>query len=316
MVEARKKWKYDLLSGVMSAFARLPLGVLYLFSDALYLFLYKIGGYRRRVVKDNLHRVFPGMMPRERLRIERGFYHHLCDCMVEAVKLLHISDAEADRRIEVCNAGLVDSLAEDNHSVFIFLGHYGNWEWVPAIMGHFSVPDLGGQIYKPLSDKVMNELMLKIRSRFGTISIPQDDALRTMLAIKRDGKRAVVGFISDQRPNSSNLYNWTEFLGQETAFTVGTERIGRKIGARYVYLDVEKLSRGHYRLTFKPMDISGREGEEYPYTLEFLRMLEETIRRAPHLWLWSHKRWSVSRKPTDYRAARVEPEDMRQEEKQ
>ncbi len=40
---------------------------------------------------------------------------------------------------------------------------------------------------------------------------------------------------------------------------------------------------------------AGLQGEENPFTVEYLRMLERTIRRNPPYWLWSHNRWKRSR---------------------
>ena len=83
---------------------------------------------------------------------------------------------------------------------------------------------------------------------------------------------------------------FTTFLGQRTPFSPGGEEIGDRVNAAYLYLDVEKTGRGHYRFAVKPIIPSSLEGDS-PYTRRYLEMLEETIRRRPGLWLWSHRRW-------------------------
>lgn len=82
-------------------------------------------------------------------------------------------------------------------------------------------------------------------------------------------------------------------MGLDTPFAPGGEEIGNRIGARFYYLDVDSPKRGHCSITLVP--IVPVEGEEYPYTVAYMRMLEKTIRRNPALWLWSHKRWSIQR---------------------
>ena len=286
--------KYRVLLSLLSVAARLPSGLLYLFSDIGYVIVYHIVRYRRDIVRHNLELVF-GTADRKALRrTEREFYRHLCDCIVETVKLLHISDAEVDRRVKVTNGEYVDGIIRSGHSVVLFLGHYGNWEWVQAIIHHFSEPLVGGQIYKPLHDKVMDRIMLKIRSRFGLECIPQERAVRRLLEIERSGQKFVIGFISDQRP-SGVLHHWTAFLGQDTPYVIGGETIGNHVDARFVYLDVMKTSRGHYRLTFCPVVPDPEDKGPDPYTREFMKMLEKTIYRAPAYWLWSHKRWKRQR---------------------
>lgn len=287
--------KYKILKSFFTCFALLPLGGLYLFSDMAYFIVYYVIGYRRKTVRHNLELVF-GTSDRKRLgRIEKKFYRHLCDCMVETVKLLHISDKEIDRRVDVTNGELIDGIVRSGRSVVLFLGHYGNWEWVQAIIHHFHEPLVGGQIYRPLRNKVMDRLMLKVRSRFGLECIPQKNAVRRLIGIEREGKKFVIGFISDQRPLGSALHYWTDFLGQDTPYSIGGETIGNHVGAEFVYIDVEKTSRGHYRLTFVPVTPDPSDDGQNPYTREFMKMLEKTIYREPAYWLWSHKRWKRHR---------------------
>ena len=108
--------------------------------------------------------------------------------------------------------------------------------------------------------------MLRVRSRFGLECIPQDKAVRRLLSIERSGGKFVIGFISDQRPAGKVLHHWTDFLGQDT-----------------------------YRLTFIPVVPDPSDDGQFPYTREFMKMLEKTIYREPAYWLWSHKRWKRHR---------------------
>ncbi len=288
-------WKsYKWLRWALLPLAYLPLSVLYILSDIIYLLCYYVIGYRRRVVRRNLQLVYPDMSPEERRKIERRFYKHFGDCVVETIKLLHISDEEIHRRVEICDAHLVEQVADAGRPVILYLGHYGNWEWVPQITQAYARPTVSGQIFRPLSSRVMDLLMLSIRSRFPSKNIPQYRAIRDLLKMRREHKTFLVGFIADQRPNSAVMKYWCTFLGQESAYNHGGEEIGNRVDAQYLYLDVEKLRRGHYRLTFKeiiPLD----DGGEYPYTRAFLKMLEQTIHRAPQYWLWSHNRWKFAR---------------------
>ena len=172
----------------------------------------------------------------------------------------------------------------------LYLGHYANWEYVPGVVRHFKSPKLCAQVYKPLHDKAFDRLMLKVRSRFNPVSVKQDKVFRTMLRWYRDKVPFIIGFIADHRSNSSISHHITTFLGQRTPFSPGGEEIGDRVNAAYLYLDVEKTGRGHYRFTVKPIIPSSLEGDS-PYTRRYLEMLEETIRRRPGLWLWSHRRW-------------------------
>lgn len=290
-MKKKESLKYHFLKGTLTLLSKLPLCLLYPVSSFAAWILRDVVGYRRKVVEDNLRRAFPEAST-ESVKIWTGqFYRHLCDTFIESIKLLGISDKEIDRRIKVFNPEIVDQAIAEGHSVVLFLGHYGNWEWVPAIVRHFRNDAEMVQIYHPLRNKVFDRLMLKIRSRFGSESIPMANTYRRLVELQRGGKGFVAGFISDQRPAGHHTDNWTEFMGIETDYLSGGEIIGNRLHCKYVYLDVEPSDRGYYNLTFKeisPID----DGKDFPYTRSYLRLLEDTIRRNPPYWLWSHKRFS------------------------
>ena len=164
--------KYKLMRGMLKTFARLPLGALYILSDIACFVLYKVLKYRVDVVRRNLNRAFPEKSEAQLLKIEREFYRHLCDIFVETAKLAHISDSEMARRVHVEGAALVNDAIDRGRSVVLMLGHYGNWEWITYAARSFRPEATMCEIYHPLRDKVMDRIMLELRSRFGTENIP------------------------------------------------------------------------------------------------------------------------------------------------
>ena len=281
--------KYSLYRALVTPLAWLPMPVLYTLGTALRMVLEHVIKYRRKVVRQNLRNSFPEKPEAELREIEHDFYHQLADNFVETVKLLHMSDGEANRRIEVSGAELPNRYAAEGRPTILYLGHYANWEFVPKIKCHLGY-DICAQVYKPLRNEAFDKLMLKVRSRFDPISIPQKRVFRQLVGWARAGKPFICGFIADHRSNLKVAHHITTFLNQTTQFNPGGEEIGNRIGAVYLYLDVEKLTRGHYRLTFKEIKPDEADADS-PYTREYLRMLEQTIRRRPGLWLWSHRRW-------------------------
>lgn len=290
----KNELKYRLMNGAINALARLPLRALYLFSDAARLILHRVVKYRVDVVRKNLAMAFPDKSAKELRKIENDFYRHLFDIFVEAAKLAHISDKEARHRIELVNIDVINKALESGRSVVLMLGHYGNWEWVTALTRDLNKDAIACQIYNPLHNKPFNRVMLNLRSRFGSENIPMHKSVRRLLGIHRDGGKFVCGFIADQRPFSPELKHWTDFLGLDTAYVNGGEVIGEKIGAEYVYVEMLPVKRGHYKMTFRKIEPL-TDGQENPYTRAYLQMLEESIRRNPSYWLWSHNRWKRKR---------------------
>lgn len=286
---------YHIILLPLKAISLMPFRILYGLSDLVYLILRYIIHYRHSVIKGNLERSFPEKDAMEIRAITGRFYRHLADCIFETIKLLHISDKQLDGHIKVHGGETIERLASDGRPIIVFLGHYGNWEWVQEVTRHYEHPKTNTEIYRPIRNKAIDKLMLRIRSRFGTIAIPQHKAVRALLRMSQERRQFLVGFLADQRPNSKNLHNWTTFLNQETAYATGGEEIGRRVGSHFVYLNIEKPLRGHYVMTFQEMSPTTDTSTGNPYTLLFLHLLEKDIRKAPEYWLWSHNRWKFDR---------------------
>lgn len=289
--------QYKLVMGIFKAIAKLPLPLLYPFSDLAYTVLYRLIGYRKKVVRRNLSLAFPNASEEQLTTIEKKFYRHLCDTFIETLKLAGMSQKELERRVTVVNPEVVDNAIFSGRSVIFLLGHFGNWEWMQAIKRHFKSQPHCQQVYAPLHNPVMERVMLNIRSRFGSESIPMQRIVRHLFATEREGLRTATAFISDQRPVRP-LHHWTTFMGVNTPYMCGGETIGKKINAEYVYVEITKEKRGHYRIEFKPVVPPADDSGENPYTRQFMRMLEESIRNHPELWLWSHNRWKYT-EPVD-----------------
>lgn len=287
---------YYLIYGWMYLHALLPFSLLYILSDLLYFFVYKIVRYRLRVVRSNLSASFPELDKKELLNLEKRFYHHFCDYFVETIKLLHISDEEMQKRMFFEDLDIVKDAMKDGRSVIMYLGHYCNWEWVPSITMYFKNTDyIFGQIYKPLQNKAIDKLFLKIRSRFGSLGIPKNDTLRTIVRLKKEGKQTLIGFMADQTPAPQSIHYWTEFLNHDTPVFTGVERIAKQTDFLVIYLDMQKIKRGVYKATVKLVNENPKEEPENKITETYIRMMEKTILRDPAYWLWTHKRWKRTR---------------------
>ncbi|MDR1518155.1 MAG: lysophospholipid acyltransferase family protein [Dysgonamonadaceae bacterium] len=291
----KDKIGYYLLFGISYLHALLPLRVLYVWSDILYLFVYHVVRYRRKIVRKNLVNSFPELSEKEIGAIEKRYYHHLGDYYMETIKILHISDDEMRRRMVFENPEIMRQLTKDGQWCFLALGHYANWEWVSSIGLH--TPDYlkPAQIYKKLKNKSFNRLFFQIRSRFQPLSIEKDDTLRAIVKEKNKGKTLIVGFVADQRPQPNSIHYWTNFLNQDTPVQTGMERIARKMGFSMAFLDVKVAKRGYYRAQIVPLTPNASEEPEFSITEQYMRKFEQTILRDPAHYLWSHNRWKFQR---------------------
>ncbi len=287
--------KDKILTWIFIAFAHLPFGVLYGLSDVVGFILYHIIRYRRKVVRNNLRNCYPDLSNEELCKIERQFYRNFTDNFVETLKLLHISDEEMRTRMEFIGTSIIDDLLAKGKSIVVYFAHTFNWEWAPSISLHTTnAPSdsiVFAQVYRPLRNKTFDKLMLRIRSRFGSESLPKASTLRHLLNYKRNNKQSITGFMSDQHPSHGDSGVATTFLGQPTLMISGTETLARRLDMAVVYWDMEHPRRGHYRITTRLITETPNELAQNEITLRYTRLLEDTINRDPAIWLWSHKRW-------------------------
>lgn len=275
----------------------LPYRALYVLSDFFYLIIYYVARYRRTVVRRNITTSFPEKTAREHLDIERRFYHWLCDYFVETIKLITVSRQELLRHIEFRNAGQIEQYFDKGQSCAAILGHYCNWELLSATGLAFERHNeaVCGLIYHPLRSQVFDRLFIKIRQSMGGLCIPKRDILRYLVSFRSQGLMNLFGYIADQTPKYSNIHLWLPFLNHDTPVFTGAERLMRKMNNAVFYVDMERPRRGKYICTFRLMTDNPAAEPEYAITRRFFTMLEETIRRDPPCYLWSHNRWKRKR---------------------
>lgn len=271
----------------------LPLRILYLLSDLLYYPLFYVVRYRRKIVRKNLIHSFPDKPLSELIQIEKQFYAFFCDCIVETIKQFTLSEKGMKRRMTFSGLDeMIHVLNEEKRNfVFIYLGHYCNWEWIASLKLWVSSDIQCGQIYHPLYNKAFDKLFLRVRSQYGGICIPMKETLRHIIELKRNRQKAIIGFISDQSPKWSSIHHFTPFLHQDTPVFTGTEKIGRQVNAAIFFADVTRPKRGYYHCHFYRLTDKIDELPEYQTTDLYMQQLEQMICRAPQYWLWTHNRW-------------------------
>lgn len=284
-----------ILYGLVWLVSFLPLRILYVFSDILYYLLYYLVGYRRKVVAENLRRSFPEKTKEERERIEKKFYRNLCDVFVELYKPWHMTEAEMKRRCVFKNTELLQHYYAQGRSVIGVLGHYGNWEWMASYSLWMGREVDFYTLYKPMHNKVLDKMMIRIRSHFGAKPVPRNDILRVIVKNRQEGRLFLAGFIGDQTPNVHNLNFWMDFLNQDTPVLLGTEKIATKFNLPVISLYMRKIRRGYYEVEFTDLCSEPKRLAPGELTRMHTRMLEQQIREAPEHWLWSHKRWKHRR---------------------
>lgn len=265
----------------------LPLNVLYILSDGLFIVLFHITKYRRAVVAENLKNAFPEKDITERNQITIQYYRYLCDLIIESVKMISISKAEAMERFKFVNPELLQEYFDQNKSILAAAGHYGNWEMASNVGLTTDKKTL--VVYKPLTNQIFERFLKKVRSRFNAKMIPMKTSFREILSYRKEPTISIL--ISDQTPVRSDAHCFTTFLNQPTAVFLGIEKLAKSYNYPVVFCDVKVVKRGHYTCEFVPLIEEPKLTAEHEITQAHVKYLEKMIQKEPQYWIWSHKRW-------------------------
>ncbi len=268
--------------------AILPFRLFYTISDVIFLILFYLVGYRRKVVRANLRLAFPEFTDAELRSTEKNFYKHMCDVFLETIKTMKISKEELNRRYQIVNPEVLQQL-ETNNSVMLLIPHYGNWEW--SIVVNDVLQSKGYAVYQKIGNKYFDALIKRIRARWNTTLIHQKEMVRTILRNLEEGVGAVYGVVSDQSPMRHRTKYWRPFMGVKVPVFDSPEILARKFDMAVVYAKIDKLKRGHYQLEFVPISSHAKHTQPNEITDRFIELTEDSIRSNPAYYLWTHRRW-------------------------
>ena len=265
----------------------LPYPLLYLLSDGIFLILFKLIGYRKKVVSLNLRNSFPSKSNDELELIMRSFYRHLCDLIVESIKGFTIDDKNLKERLIIRNSTLLNQFYDKNQGVILVGGHVNNWEICAQAVPFYSLHKCVG-IYKPLKNNFFNTKLKKSRTKYGLVLCPMSDT-RNLFDEKKPLKAIIFG--SDQSPSNPNNAYWMNFLNQETGVLFGAEKYAKEYNYPVVYVRVFKVKRGFYEVEYELIEENPKQTSYGQITESFTKMIEKDILLNPQYWLWSHRRW-------------------------
>jgi Kdo2-lipid IVA lauroyltransferase/acyltransferase len=278
---------YYLVYGLLYLFSLLPMPVLYLFSDAFYVLIYYIIGYRKKVVLNNLKTAFPEKTNEEIIKIARQFYLNFIDTFIETIKLISASESFIKKRF-TGDASLFDQLYKSGLRCQVHLGHNFNWELaniaMPLYTSHLFVV-----VYMPIKNAIFEKLFFSLRSRTGSKLIPATNMKKGIMAVR--DTTYILALVADQVPGDVSRAYWLNFFGKPTPFVQGPEKGARAGNIPVVFARITKTRRGYYQFHLTLAADNPAVLPEGELTKRYITYLEEVIRQQPEMWLWSHRRW-------------------------
>ena len=287
---------YHLLSFLLKLISYIPFRALYVLSDGLYYILYYIIRYRRKIVRKNLTESFPTLKGKEILQVEKKFYRYFTDQVLESCKMATISPEEMKKHMKFTNIEAANAVFKEGKSIALYMGHYGNWEWISSIPLWVAEGVTSVQIYHKLRNDNTNRLILNMRERLGAISVEMRKTARYITEIMNTNQVSVIGFIADQSPKKKEVRYFLPFLHHRTPILVGTEKIVKHYGFEAWFLDMKRVKRGYYEAELIRMHEEPASLPDFELTEIYFRMLEKMIQERPELYLWTHNRFKHATK--------------------
>lgn len=283
-----RRCRFAIVHRLCCLLSLLPLRLLYGCSHALFLVVYCVVGYRKKIVAGNLRKAFPDRCSHERRQMEKAFYRHLCDLSIEHIKALSLSPAALNQRMTLVLPPLLETLYRKNQSILLVAGHLGNWEWTAHAFA-LQTPYVLCAAYQPLRQSAIDQMVYRLRTRFRRKAIPIREMARYLL--RYQGVPQAVAFLVDQAPWNDQKACWTTFLNQPTAVALTAAKLAQKCNLPIFYMETHPMQRGHYLVRPTLVTATPRAWSLQEIARAYTQRLEADILRNPAAWLWSHRRW-------------------------
>ncbi|MDR0250990.1 MAG: hypothetical protein LBI35_06755 [Burkholderiales bacterium] len=285
-----------MILGLLKGLSYLPLPVLYCIGDVVFVLIFYLVRWRRKLAAANLVRSFPEKNEQERQKILRRHYRNLGRVLAEALWGLRADAEKLRARIVLENPEVVKAYADRGQSVLLMAGHFCNWEWTILAAGlHLPMPTAA--VYKAQRNEGVDRFLKNARTRFGGTLIPHK--IFTKEVIKRRNEVNAYALVADQTPLKGANKHWVHFLNQDTAFFVGTDKLAKILEAPVFFVVMRRVRRGYYTIRLEQIAKPPYERDSDAEIIDcYARRLEREIRESPEDWLWIHNKWKYA-KPLD-----------------
>jgi KDO2-lipid IV(A) lauroyltransferase len=192
------------------------------------------------------------------------------------------------KRLVTCvNPEKAQNLLQEHKGLIFFCGHQANWELF-FLEGTSRMP--GTAIGQSIQNTYLYNWILQIREKFGgKIILPSQAVKEGLRALKQE---RFLGIVGDQAMPGSGFCS--PFLGRN-AWTSSLPALLSYRSKKPIITAIMTRKGGKYLIQYSDPIFPNTENpseKEIPLMMEqVLKPLEESIKKAPDQWLWSHNRW-------------------------
>jgi KDO2-lipid IV(A) lauroyltransferase len=258
---------------------------------------YHLLPFRRRLVLENLRRVFGETLPETEIRrLAQAFYAHFVRFIIEFLRLPWMSDARRKAWIRVENMESPIRAHDQGKGLLLLTGHFGNWEVATvAGIGQFSqYKGLFHFVRRPLKPWLLNELVTRRFKRAGFGTLAKRGSLDAILDLLAAG--AIIVYVFDQHAGGREGVV-VDFLGHPAGTFKSMAILAMSTGAAVVPASSWREPDGTHVLRFEealPLIECEDASEAIRLnTRAYNAALERMMLRHPEQWIWMHRRWKI-----------------------
>jgi KDO2-lipid IV(A) lauroyltransferase len=265
-------------------------------------FLYRFFPIRRRVILDNLRRVYGGDVAEDEIvRLAQAHYGHLWRLCGEFLKFRWLSLAQKMALVRIENVEAFAGALAQGRGVLILTGHFGNWE-VSTVAGLNHYPQMRGKFHfvrRAIKPRWLDALVTRRFNQAGFGVFPKRGSLDAMLERLAAGDAIVFPFDQHARPPDGIE---VEFFGHPAWTFRSLAIIALATGAPVLAASSWREPGGRHVLRFEdplsPIECDNTGEAIRRNTRAYNAILERIVLRHPEQWYWVHRRWkAVTRKP-------------------
>jgi len=293
----------NFLIKILYFISKLPLKVLYIFSDVMFFLNYYLVGYRRKIITQNLRNSFPEKSEEEIRIIRKNFYLNFSDYLVETIKSFSISETESRVRMQHINQEVFHEAKAEGKNVIMLAGHVFNWEWMNAFAR--IIPQKHCHpVYRKVNSDFWENQMKKVRNKFGNEALEANEVIMNIFRSKNDGESAYM-FVADQTPHVAHVNYGLNFLNQRTPAFIGYDKLATRMDLAFIYCEMKKVKRGYYQVNYHRIYPDGEKFTEHEVVRKFHKLLENTLHKHPDNYLWSHRKWKYQESIKTFDAEKI-----------
>jgi KDO2-lipid IV(A) lauroyltransferase len=283
---------YKVIAGLLKALGLIPRKTAFKLGNFIGRILFLFDNKHRKIAIDNLTRAFGHEKnPYEIKALARSIFKNLSQILFEIGWSFRLNSKDFDRYF--CIKGLSHyKTAREKHKGILFLtAHIGNWELQPIIGAMIDCPI--NIVYRPLDFLPLNNIFIKIRTRFGAKLIPSAHSMRKIISCFKQGRSVVI--LLDQ---NVDWYEgvFVDFFGHRACTNKGLALLALKTETPVVPIFLVREGSG-FRVEFGPQIPLIKTGDKTrdveATTQQYNRIIESVIRQYPDQWFWVHQRWKT-----------------------